>query len=85
MSPASMTAENEKNSQIILESGMTNESDVAAVILVCAQRDREVVPIAPFLAGFTIKTKALTCNFPRHLYTFLLVDCSGFALTPQNS
>lgn len=85
MSPASVTAENEKNSQIILESGMTNESDVAAVILVCAQRDREVVPVAPFLAGVTIKTKAITHPFPRHLHTYLLVDCSAFALTSQNS
>lgn len=55
-----------------------------AVILVHAQRDREVVPTAPFLAGVTIKTKAGTRDFPRLLHTYLLVDCTGFALKSQN-
>lgn len=58
---------------------------MAVFILVHAQRDGEVVPTAPFLAGVTIKTKAVTCNFPRHLHAYLLVDCTGFALTSQNS
>lgn len=52
-------------------------------LFILREREREIVPTAPFLAGVTIKTKAATRNFPRHLHTYLLVDCTGFALTAQ--
>lgn len=53
---------------------------MAAVILVCAQRGGEVIPAAPSLAGDTLETREVTCDFPRHLHTYPLVDCTGFAL-----
>lgn len=46
---------------------------MAAVVLIHAQSDREVVPAAPFLPGVAIKAKAITRNFPKHLHTYLLV------------
>lgn len=89
ISPISMIAENEKNSQMIPESGMINEYDVAAVILVCEQSGSKVVPAAPSLVGDSLETGEVTGDFPRHLHavpknssvcSYTLVDCTGFNL-----